>query len=44
MYENKVKVVNPKTGEISYNYMLIREGIDKVKQGGESRTFTAISD
>lgn len=38
LYEKKVKIVNPKTGEITYNWMTIRDGMDKVKQGGKSLT------
>ncbi|XP_031631205.1 uncharacterized protein LOC116345713 isoform X2 [Contarinia nasturtii] len=34
LYEKKVKVVNPKTGDISYNFMPPRDGLFYVRQGG----------
>ncbi|XP_055325553.1 uncharacterized protein LOC129579470 [Sitodiplosis mosellana] len=34
LYDKKVKVVNPKTGEILYNFLPPAAGMDKVKHGG----------
>lgn len=36
LYDKRVKVVNPKTGEISYNFLPPADGMDRVRHGGES--------